>query len=401
MRILYTNYHQADGGGHTTYVLSLARTLRATHELTIAAPESSRLFQEASAIPSVCVAPMDFKGGLIRAVGNALRLRRLLKTGGFDVVHANGSADHRLCMLASIGLRGRRPAIVYTQHNSRPARGVGVALRARLATDRVICVSEHTRRNLERSPYASCGLRTVKNGVDLGAFTPATPTEKAAARQRWLPPSMQDCLVVGSNAGTAGYKNWPDMLEAIALLPAMLRKRIVVMIAGVPPDEHQLRGVQALGMTDRVIFPGVLDDVRPFLAALDLGFVLSSRVETISFACREMMAMGLPVVVSDAGGLPENVEDGVDGWVVPACTPAAVSEVLREALREPEALAAMGEAGRAKAVAEFGLQRFVAQTQAVYLEALKQPQRGRLRPAAWCALGAAVLWTQDNAILWA
>ena len=73
---------------------------------------------------------------------------------------------------------------------------------------------------------------------------------------------------------------------------------------------------------------------------------LSSRLETISFACREMMAMGLPVVVSDVGGLPENVEDGVDGWVVPACAPTAVSEVLREALREPEALEVMGEAAR-------------------------------------------------------
>ena len=99
-------------------------------------------------------------------------------------------------------------------------------------------------------------------------------------------------------------------------------------------------------MQDRVIFVGLLDDVRPFLAALDLGFVLSSRVETISFACREMMAMGLPVVVTDVAGLPENVEDGVDGWIVPACAPAAVSEVLREALREPGARG--HERGRAR-----------------------------------------------------
>ena len=122
----------------------------------------------------------------------------------------------------------------------------------------------------------------------------------------------------------------------------------MVLIAGEPPDEDPLRYVESLGMQDRVIFVGLLDDVRPFLAALDLGFVLSSRVETISFACREMMAMGLPVVVTDVAGLPENVEDGVDGWIVPACAPAAVSEVLREALREPEALAVMSEAARAR-----------------------------------------------------
>ena len=148
-------------------------------------------------------------------------------------------------------------------------------------------------------------------------------------------------------------------------------------------------------MQDRATFVGLLDDVRPFLAALDLGFVLSSRLETISFACREMMAMGLPVVVSDVGGLPENVEDGVDGWVVPACAPTAVSEVLREALREPEALEVMGEAARARALAEFGLSRFVAQTQAVYLEALDLPRPSRLWPIGWFALGAATFWIQD------
>ena len=184
-----------------------------------------------------------------------------------------------------------------------------------------------------RSHYAGCGLRTVKNGVDVDYFTPATPEEKALSRERWLRPSQAGCLVVGSNAGTAVYKNWPDMLEAVAMLPGALRRRIVVLIAGEPPNEDRLRYVESLGMQDRATFVGLLDDVRPFLAALDLGFVLSSRLETISFACREMMAMGLPVVVSDVGGLPENVEDGVDGWVVPACAPTAVSEVLREAAR--------------------------------------------------------------------
>ena len=70
-------------------------------------------------------------------------MRALLKIERFDLVHVNGAADHRLCMLASMGLRGGRPAIVYAA-TSRSARSLGAALRAHLATDRVICVSEHT-----------------------------------------------------------------------------------------------------------------------------------------------------------------------------------------------------------------------------------------------------------------
>ena len=182
MRILYTNFHQADGGGHTTYVLSLVRALRAAHDIVVAAPAGSRLFLEASGMPGVRVVPMEFKGGLLSAWPRIRRMRALLKIERFDLVHVNGAADHRLCMLASMGLRGGRPAIVYTQHTSRSGRSLGAALRARLATDRVICVSEHTRRGLMRSHYAGCGLRTVKNGVDVDYFTPATPEKRRSPR---------------------------------------------------------------------------------------------------------------------------------------------------------------------------------------------------------------------------
>src|SRR5690606_8658826 len=109
---------------------------------------------------------------------------------------------------------------------------------------------------------------------------------------------------------------------------------------------------------DRVIFTGPLDDVRPFLAGLDLGFVLSYRVETISFACREMMAKGLPVIVSDQAGLPENITAGRDGWIVPRHDPQAVADVIRDVLQDPARLTPMGLAARQKSIREFDIQTF-------------------------------------------
>lgn len=375
MRILYTNFHRGDGGGHTTYVLSLAGALRAAHDVVVAAPPESRLFKAASAMPGVRTEALDFRGGMLGALRNACRLRRLLVQERFDIVHVNGSADHRVCMLAGLGLGADSPAVVYTQHNDRPANSLGAMLRARLATDRVICVCEHTRRNLLGSAFGRCGLRTVRNGVDVERFRPQAEEAVEEARRRWLPAAHADRLVVGSNAGTADYKRWPDMVEAVSLLPAALRDRIVVMVAGKPPGENQRRRVRELGMEPQVIFPGLLDDVRPFVAALDVGFVLSSEMETISFACREMMAMGVPVIVSNSGGLAENVHAGLDGWVVPARAPHAVAGVLFEILAQPYLLGAMGRAAREKALREFALSHFVADTHGVYLEALTHAQR--------------------------
>src|SRR5690606_31393217 len=98
-------------------------------------------------------------------------------------------------------------------------------------------------------------------------------------------------------------------------------ERVRIVVAGAPPRQDLWDEVAACGLAGQVSYAGRLEDVRPMLAALDAGFVLSYRVETISFACREMMAMGKPVIVTRHAGLPENVTDGVDGWIVPPRDP--------------------------------------------------------------------------------
>lgn len=115
MKILYTNFQQADEGGHTSYVMSLARILCEKSQVTVAAPAGSRLLTEAGALPGVRAVALDFKGGPLRQLRALRRLRALLRDGRFDVVHANGSADQRLCMLAALGLGARRPFMVHAQ----------------------------------------------------------------------------------------------------------------------------------------------------------------------------------------------------------------------------------------------------------------------------------------------
>src|SRR5690606_42081307 len=104
----------------------------------------------------------------------------------------------------------------------------------------------------------------------------------------------------------------------------------------------------------------------PLIAAFDLGFVLSYRVETISFACREMMSMGKPVVVTRHAGLPENIDQGRDGWVVPVRDPDALSRLLQRILDGEFPLADMGRHAREKSEREFGLAPFVEGTAEVY-----------------------------------
>ena len=367
MRILYTNFHHDDGGGHTTYVVALARSLADRHEVHVAAPPGSRLLHEALALPRVEAAPQAFPNGLrYLAAGRGARASlRALLAKGFDIVHVNGSADHRLVLSALRGLP-ERPRIVLTRHNSKPVSGPGTRWRARHGTDRVIAVCAHTRAALRGTAYGTVPMDTIPNGVDLQRYCPWPASAAETARRHWLDGGDQDALVLGSNAGTATYKGWMDLVHALALLPADLRSRVRVLLAGYPPSADDMAQVARLGLDGQVRFTGLLEDTRPLVAAFDAGFVLSWDVETISFACREMMAMGKPVLVSDYAGLPENIQPGVDGWVVPARNPRAVADAVVRMLESRDRLAGMGAAARTHAAREFGLDRFVDATEAAY-----------------------------------
>ncbi len=314
--------------------------------------------------------PQPFPNGLKRLAARRRAGRQLLtvlRENDFDLVHVNGSADHRLVM-AAVSRLPQRPRIVLTKHNSKPMTGLGHWWRARRATDMVIAVCDYTARALNASAYRRCLLRTVHNGVDIKHFSPWPDAQAAVERRRWL--GDEAVLLLGSNAGTASYKGWMDLVEALALLPPHLRTQVHLLIAGRAPDAAAQQRIAALDLSAQVHFPGLLDDVRPALAAIDAGFVLSWDVETISFACREMMAMGKPVLVSEYAGLPENIRPEVDGWLVPPRDHQAMARRLERLLEQRADLPLMGAAAREHAQNAFGLDLFVERTEAAYAELL-------------------------------
>jgi glycosyltransferase involved in cell wall biosynthesis len=323
MKLLLTNFHEGDGGGHTTYLMALAQGLGARHQIHVAAPPGSRLHREASSLAGVRVLAQPFPNGaskLFASLRARRQLRDYLRRHAFDIVHVNGSADHRLVLSASRGLV-RRPKIVFTKHNSKPAAGFTHRLRAK-RTDLAIAVSDATLRELQATPYAACAPRTIRNGVDIRRYAPWPAGDALAERERWC----------GRD-----------------------------------------------GLASQIHFAGLLADVRPMIAAIDAGFVLSYAVETISFACREMMAMGKPVLVSDYAGLPENIDDGVNGWIVPVRNRDAIAHAISGLLDGRDRLPTMGAAARAKAERAFGLEHFVDATEAAYVALL--PATGTPPPA--------------------
>lgn len=370
MRILYTNFHPGDGGGHTSYIASLAEGLCSRHDIFVAAPNSSKLNRILRQRDGrIRVVDVNFPGKPREAaeiIRNLKLLKHLVTMERFDVIHVNGSPDHRMVMLAVACSWRRRPRIVFTKHNSLPVKGsFGAFLRARYFTDHTIAVSAYTACQMKDTYYARNGISVVRNGIDTHYFSPAPQESIRPARPELLGIDAGK-VVIGSVAGTDEHKGWLTAVSAVARMPPESREMFRIVVLGAPPSQRLLRVVDELGMAGLVVFPGLVSDVRPWISAFDIGFVLSYGVETISFACREMMAMGKPVLVSDYAGLPENVDHGINGWVFAPGDADTVTDLLLKVATDKDRISTMGAKAREKAASEFEISQFVRETEAVY-----------------------------------
>jgi glycosyltransferase involved in cell wall biosynthesis len=369
MRILYTNFHEHNGGGHDTYIYGLAQGLSGAHSISVAVPKTSHLYEKLSRLEKVRVFPLPFRikiHHLARVFESVRALRKILQLEKYDIVHVNGSADHTLVMLATAGMRSP-PKIIFTKHNTLPVKW-GARIRFRYATDAMIAVSPSAQAIF--SPKNSPPISVIFNGVDTDICKPLAPDQSLLLREKWgIAP---DAFVIGSIAGTPLYKGWGLLLQAVAQIRDLLPTDIKIVIAGEFPSATLIDTyVTQLGLTEQVVFTGWVSDVKEIVPLFDVGFVLSYQVETISFACREMMAMGKPVLVSDYGDLTENITDTQDGWVTKCGDVADIKKCVLEIIAERTHLPERALQARKKAVAVFSQVVWIADTLAVYRSCLE------------------------------
>lgn len=193
----------------------------------------------------------------------------------------------------------------------------------------------------------------IHNGIDIDHFTDRwSDTHKQALRQRHGFTSQD--LLVGLCAVMRPEKAHVDLLEALASLEpdAAVRRdrthrtpsRLCALLIGDGPQRAAVeQRIRALGLDDRVRVTGLLQDVRPCIAACDVMVIPSRKVETFSIAALESMALGKPMVMTDIGGARELVRPGEHGWLVPPGEVPALASALRR-MQDPQARRRMGEA---------------------------------------------------------
>lgn len=154
----------------------------------------------------------------------------------------------------------------------------------------------------------------------------------------------------------AGVKGLPVLMEAVAIIKRAVPE-VVLTLAGDGPDRAALHDLaKRLDIEANVSFLGYQSQqqVRERMAQTDV-FTMASFAEGVPVVLMEAMAAGVPVVATQIAGIPELVEDGVSGYLVPPGEAGAVADRAAQLLSDPARRARMGAAGREKVAREFDI----------------------------------------------
>lgn len=308
------------------------------------------------------------------------RLRRLVRRGRFDTVHAHLFPELHVAALACAGLGGVR--LVYTEHlATNRRRNWGPAARlldaaAYFAYDRVLAVNETTRMNLvEWQPQLSNRILVVRNGVrrvEPGGHPTGEPREELA-RELGLEPGRTATIMLFAGRLTR-QKGVDVLLESLSLLT---EENFVCLIAGDGEDRRALeQTAHTYGLAGRVCFLGTRDDVGRLLRAADL-LVLPSRFEGLPIIVLEAMATGCPIVATRVDGTAEALADGLSALLVEPEDADGLAAALARMIRDPTLRRRLAE-GAADAAEEFSAEANARRLLRVYDELYEPDTRAQL-----------------------
>ena len=357
-----------DVGGAERHVVDLARTLRCRgHVVTVACSASGALsgVLEEAGIPVRTLLHRLVKRRF--SLTYARRLRRLVKEGRFDLVHAHIYASATAAAVATLGTG---VPLVITEHTEaswryRHARWISWGLYRH--AKHVIAVSSAIRQRLIITDHVSpARITVVPNAVAPAASAPnvAPPA---------LPVELGGGPLVGVIARLQPEKGVAAFLRAAARVSSIFPEARFLVVGDGPLRQELSTLAERLGVRERVHFLGFQPDARQIIEYLD-ALVVPSVSEGTPLVVLEAMAAGVPVVASAVGGIPDQIRHGKEGLLIPPGDPVALGEALLKLLRDPANARFLGEASRKRATSEFSYSTMMQRIEAVYYRrALRWP----------------------------
>lgn len=361
VRILHTESSTGWGGQENRTLNEMIGMRDRGHELAVFSRPGSRIIERATEAGFQTFS-MDMRGSLDMPA--LFKLRSTIKDFRADIVNTHSGRDTQLAGMAARSILFNRPLIVRTRHLALP---ITSKFSYSVVPDHVVTVSRYVENYLVEAGVPRGQVTTVPTGVDFGLYDKSTVAGDLRA-ELGLP---VDALLIGTVAILRGKKGHREILDAV---PTVLQRfpSVHFVFAGDGPQLENLKNrVATQSLEQKVHFLGLRRDVTNVLASLDV-FVLPTHQEALGTAFIEAGAMGLPAVATGVDGVPEVIQDGYTGLLVPVKDGKALAQAICKLLADPIFRQGMG----ANAL-EFVKSKFSRETMAAGMEGLYRRLLGR------------------------
>jgi L-malate glycosyltransferase len=294
----------------------------------------------------------------------SVRMAEVSRDHRLDVLHVHYAVPHATAAILARSMlpRAQQPRVVTTLHGTDTTllghdAGYAPAIRHALTcSDAVTTVSESLKRETERVFDFSGSIEVIHN-----FFAPRAPRRSREEVRREL--GLREEVVVLHSSNLRPGKRIDLLLETVARVRPRDAFALLVLAGGsfAPFADH----VRRLGLADRVIVREKVNDIEDYLQIADIGLV-TSETESFCLSILEAMFFGCPSVSTRVGGIPEVVEDGRSGLLVPFGDVAALAGALEGLIHDPTRRDALGRAARARARERFSAEIIVPRYEALY-----------------------------------
>ena len=363
---------QSNFGGAQRHVFDLANAFRTRFDVAVIHGGHSELAKrlDEARIPRHEIRSLGRHVAIVGDVQTFFELIGLLRTEKPDIFHVHSSKMGFLGALAGRIVGVQR--IIFTAHAwefnaPRPAYERIVIYLISLAivvlAHRTIAVSSHLKQQMPR--FLRGKITVIHNGIQ-----PVSVMSRDEARTslRKFLPNLPDGTWIGTIAELHPVKGINHAIVAMKdIITRHPDARYIVLGDG---SERTSLGalVEKHGLTQHVYLAGFVPDAARLLSAFDI-FVLPTLSEGLSYAVLEAGSASFPVVVSNVGGIPEIIEHGVHGTLVPPRDPGEIASAISQLLMDRELTERYGAALRDRVLRQFSLEQMIEATSVCYEEA--------------------------------
>ncbi|MFH0804130.1 MAG: glycosyltransferase family 4 protein [Candidatus Zambryskibacteria bacterium] len=299
-------------------------------------------------------------------------IKKIIKEERPDVIHLNSSKIGGLGAL--VGRMARVPKIIFTGHGWAFNENRGLLPRTIilflhwltiLLCHTTIAVSDKAKKDINYLPFIKNKIKVVYNGIEKFETLPREEARKILTGKN--PSTGSGQVIIFSISELHKNKGIDVALSALALLPKEKKEKIIYSIAGVDGGEKENleKLVSELDIADMVRFLGFVPDAKKLLSGSDI-FLLPSRTEAFPYAPLEAGLVGLPIIATSVGGVPEVIRDMQNGILVHPRNPKEIAEAIMYLLDHPEKQKEFGEEIKKIVSNFFSLDKMLSETINLY-----------------------------------